>query len=90
MTFLQFADKSVPYGVFVKDVAAEVAVLLQQFKDDPEYISQNKAFAIFGRAKSPHANVRANWNTVRQTCDCSNGHNRTTSLSKVHEVREGR
>lgn len=50
MTFLQFADKSVPYGVFVKDVAAEVAVLLQQFKDDPEYISQNKAFAIFGRA----------------------------------------
>lgn len=50
MTFLQFADKSVPYGVFVKDAAAEVAVLLQQFKDDPEYISQNKAFAIFGRA----------------------------------------
>lgn len=50
MTFLQFADKSAPYGVFVKDVAAEVAVLLQQFKDDPEYISQNKAFAIFGRA----------------------------------------
>ncbi len=50
MAFIQFADKSVPYGVFVKDVAAEVAVLLQRYKDDPEYISQNKAFAMFGRA----------------------------------------
>ena len=50
MDFLQFADKSVPYRVFVQDVATEVAILLQQFKDDPEYISQNKAFAIFGRA----------------------------------------
>ena len=49
MTFLQFADKSVPYGVFVKDVAAEVAVLLQQFKDDPDYVSQRKAFEMFGR-----------------------------------------
>ena len=78
MTFLQFADKSVPYGVFVKDVAAEVAVLLQQFKDDPEYISQNKAFAIFGRAKSPHANVRAKWSTEPQTCVCYNAHNKTT------------
>lgn len=49
MTFLQFADKSVSYGVFVKDVAAEVAVLLQQFKDDPDYVSQRKAFEMFGR-----------------------------------------
>lgn len=37
MTFLQFSDKSVPYGVFVKDEA------------DPEYISQRKAYEIFGR-----------------------------------------
>lgn len=50
MAFLQFPDKCVPYGVFVKDVAAEVAILLQQYKDDPEYVSQNKAFAMFGRA----------------------------------------
>ena len=50
MSFIHFVDKSVPYRVFVKDVAAEVAVLLRQSKDDPEYISQNKAFAIFGRA----------------------------------------
>ena len=33
MTFLQFADKSVPYGVFVKD----------------DYVSQRKAFEMFGR-----------------------------------------
>lgn len=50
MGFLQFADKSVPYGVFVKDVAAEVVNLLKKDEADPEYISQNRAFAMFGRA----------------------------------------
>ena len=50
MTFLQFSDKSVPYGVFVKDVAAEVVNLLKKDEADPEYISQNRAFAMFGRA----------------------------------------
>lgn len=49
MTFLQFADKSVPYGVFVKDVAAEVVHLLKQDNKDPDYISQRKAFELFGR-----------------------------------------
>ena len=49
MTFLQFSDKSVPYGVFVKDVAAEVVNLLKKDEADPEYISQRKAFEMFGR-----------------------------------------
>ena len=49
MAFLQFSDKSVPYGVFVKDVAAEVVHLLKKDESDPEYISQRKAFEIFGR-----------------------------------------
>lgn len=49
MTFLQFSDKSVPYGVFVKDVAAEVVNLLKKDEADPEYISQRKAYEIFGR-----------------------------------------
>ncbi|RXE73392.1 MULTISPECIES: hypothetical protein [Bacteroidales] len=49
MTFLQFSDKSVPYGVFVKDVAAEVVHLLKKDEADPEYISQRKAYEIFGR-----------------------------------------
>lgn len=46
---LQFADKSVPYGVFVKDVAAEVVHLLKKDDADPDYVSQRKAFEMFGR-----------------------------------------
>jgi len=49
MDFLQFADKSVPYGVFVKDLAAEIVSLLKKDTADPEYVSQRKAFEIFGR-----------------------------------------
>lgn len=49
MTFLQFADKSVTYGVFVKDVAAEVVHLLKKDDADPDYVSQRKAFEMFGR-----------------------------------------
>lgn len=49
MTFLQFADKSVPYGVFVKDVAAEVVHLLKKDDADPDFVSQRKAFEMFGR-----------------------------------------
>ena len=47
--FLQFSDKSVPYRVFVQDVAAQLASYLNQDNEDPEYISQNQAFRIFGR-----------------------------------------
>ena len=49
MTFLQFSDKSVPYGVFVKDVAAEVVHLLKKDEADPDYVSQRKAYEMFGR-----------------------------------------
>lgn len=46
---VEFADKSVPYGVFVKDLAAEIVNLLKTDGNDPEYISQRRAFEIFGR-----------------------------------------
>lgn len=49
MTFIQFADKSVPYAQFVEDVASRVVKLLKSDSNDPDIISQNKAFAIFGR-----------------------------------------
>ncbi|MBD5267967.1 MAG: hypothetical protein HDS41_07335 [Bacteroides sp.] len=49
MDFIQFPDKSVPYRVFVQNVAAEVVNLLKKDKQDPEYVSQRKAFEIFGR-----------------------------------------
>lgn len=49
MTFLQFSDKSVPYGVFVKDVAAQVVHMLKKDEADPVFVSQRKAYEMFGR-----------------------------------------
>ena len=39
----------VKYSTFLNDVAARVVHLLKQDASDPEFISQNKAFAMFGR-----------------------------------------
>lgn len=50
MMFIQFSDKSVPYNVFVDDVAAKVVSLLKSDRQDPDFISQRRAFEIFGRA----------------------------------------
>lgn len=47
---LQFSGRDVPYSKFVSDVAAQVVFLMRQESNDPEYVSQRKAFAMFGRA----------------------------------------
>lgn len=49
MNFLQFTDRLIPYDTFLNDVAATVVRFLQSDKDDPEIISQRKAYAMFGR-----------------------------------------
>lgn len=49
MITLDFSDKSVTYDTFVKDVAAEVARCISEQKNDPETVSQRKAYAMFGR-----------------------------------------
>lgn len=49
MTHIHFPDKSVRYSTFVDDIAARVVHLLKQDSKDPEFISQRKAFEIFGR-----------------------------------------
>lgn len=49
MTFIQFADKSVPYTQFVEDVASRIVKLLKSDSTDPDFVSQRKAFEIFGR-----------------------------------------
>lgn len=46
---VQFSDKSIPYRVFVKAIAAEVVHLLKKDDADPDYVSQRKAFEMFGR-----------------------------------------
>lgn len=50
MTILQFIDKAVPYNIFIKDVAAEVVHALKTDSNDLEYVSQRKAYSMFGRA----------------------------------------
>lgn len=52
MLTLDFPDKSVSYATFVRDVAAEVVRQLKEQRDDPETVSQRKAYAMFG-----HGNV---------------------------------
>lgn len=47
---IQFPDKMVTYDQFVNDVAARISAHLRIRDDDPKYITQNKAFKIFGRA----------------------------------------
>lgn len=46
---IYFTDKAVRYDTFLDDVAARVVHLLKQDANDPDIISQNKAFRIFGR-----------------------------------------
>jgi hypothetical protein len=45
-----FADKCVSYATFISDLAATIVRYLKHDASDPEYISQNKAFEMFGRA----------------------------------------
>jgi hypothetical protein len=50
MRFLEFDDHLIPYHIFLEDLAARLEKLFKEDRNDPEYISQNKAFHQFGRA----------------------------------------
>ena len=46
---IQFGDKLVPYEVFIKDLAREVAALTSEALREPNSIlSQNRAYRLFG------------------------------------------
>ena len=49
MAFLQFLDHLIPYDTFLHDVASRVVKMLKTDKDDPEFVSQRKAYEMFGR-----------------------------------------
>ncbi len=49
MPFLQFLDHLIPYDTFLNDLAARIVKLLETDHDDPEYVSQRKAYQMFGR-----------------------------------------
>lgn len=47
---IHFCDKLVTYDTFVGDLAARIVRMLKHDANDTEFISQNKAFQVFGRA----------------------------------------
>ena len=49
MALLQFLDHLIPYETFLNDLASRVVALLKNDNDDPEYLSQRKAYEVFGR-----------------------------------------
>lgn len=49
MMTLDFTDKTVTYETFLNDLSARLVHRLRQEDRDPEYISQRKAYSIFGR-----------------------------------------
>ena len=49
MAFMQFFDRLIPYDIFINDLAARIVRLLKTDRDDPEFVSQRKAYEIFGR-----------------------------------------
>ena len=49
MLTIDFSDKSVTYSTFINDVAATIVRMLAESSNDAEFISQRKAYALFGR-----------------------------------------
>ena len=46
---LHFTDHLIPYDTFLNDVASRVVRLLKSDADDPEFVSQRKAYDMLGR-----------------------------------------
>lgn len=49
MELMQFVDHLIPYETFLNDIAARVVRLLKSDSNDPEFVSQRRAFEMFGR-----------------------------------------
>ena len=45
---LHFTDRLIPYDTFLNDIASRVVRLLKTDADDPEFVSQRKAYEMFG------------------------------------------
>ena len=47
--YLQFLDRLIPYDTFLNDLAARIVKYLKSDNADPEFVSQRKAYEMFGR-----------------------------------------
>lgn len=49
MKLLQFSDHLIPYDTFLNDLSARIVNKLKADSNDPEFVSQRKAYEMFGR-----------------------------------------
>lgn len=85
MVFLDFPDKAVSYETFIRDVAASVVRLLNETRNDPEYISQRQAYAMFGRGNVDR------WRRTGRIVPCKRPGKieyRTAELRTLQQVRQ--
>lgn len=46
---LQVLDRLIPYDTFLNDLAAIIVKMMKADNHDPEFVSQRKAYELFGR-----------------------------------------
>ena len=46
---LQVLDRLIPYDTFLNDLAARIVKMMKADNTDPEFVSQRKAYELFGR-----------------------------------------
>lgn len=49
MKILQVLDRLIPYDTFLNDLAARIVKMMKADNNDPEFVSQRKAYELFGR-----------------------------------------
>ncbi len=49
MKILQVFDRLIPYDAFLNDLAARIVKMIKADSNDPEFVSQRKAYELFGR-----------------------------------------
>lgn len=49
MKILQVLDRLIPYDAFLNDLAARIVGMIKADSNDPEFVSQRKAYEMFGR-----------------------------------------
>lgn len=49
MKILQVLERLVPYDAFLNDLAARIVGMMKADSNDPEFVSQRKAYELFGR-----------------------------------------
>lgn len=50
MLTIDSENKSVSYDTFVRDIATSVVNILEEVRNEPEFINQSQAYSMFGRA----------------------------------------